>query len=158
MLSTTMNNAFSFSRPTVKSSGVPSVPPKEPTEASIGRAISSTHSSVDKSKTDVDDDCKATYRDFSHIEAPTTTTAPPNITFPMKLHQILSSPHFSNIISWLPHGRAWKILDQKVFQEQVLPLFFKTGCYPTFCRQVNGWGFRRISDGRGAKSYYHEVP
>jgi hypothetical protein len=47
--------------------------------------------------------------------------------FPLKLHSILSNNEFSDIISWLPHGRAWRILQHKAFEERVIPLFFRHG-------------------------------
>lgn len=34
-------------------------------------------------------------------------------SFPYKLHEILSRPELSHIISWKPHGRAWRVLKQK---------------------------------------------
>ncbi|GKY96794.1 hypothetical protein MPSEU_000638600 [Mayamaea pseudoterrestris] len=77
--------------------------------------------------------------------------------FPMKLHTILSNSEFSDIISWLPHGRAWRILQHKAFEERVIPLFFRHGRYSSFARQVNGWGFKRISAGPDYNSYYHEL-
>lgn len=102
-------------------------------------------------------------------------------TFPMKLHAILLNPEFVDIIAWLPHGRAWRILQMKAFEEQVIPLYFRYvflslqfcvcfhslkiiyihiyfrhGRYSSFARQVNGWGFRRITHGPDYNSYYHE--
>jgi hypothetical protein len=78
-------------------------------------------------------------------------------TFPVKLHMILSNPAFEDIIAWLPHGRSWRILQQKAFEEKVIPLYFRHGRYSSFARQVNGWGFRRITHGSDYNSYYHEV-
>ena len=34
-------------------------------------------------------------------------------TFPVKLQMIISNPDFGDIIAWLPHGRSWRILQQK---------------------------------------------
>jgi hypothetical protein len=78
-------------------------------------------------------------------------------TFPMILHEILSHPEFEDIISWLPHGRAWRIVRHKAFEERVIPLFFRHGRYSSFARQVNGWGFRRITHGTDYNAYYHEM-
>jgi hypothetical protein len=78
-------------------------------------------------------------------------------TFSVKLHMILSNPDFQDIIGWLPHGRSWRILQQKAFEEKVIPLYFRHGRYSSFARQVNGWGFRRITNGSDYNSYYHEV-
>jgi hypothetical protein len=57
---------------------------------------------------------------------------------------ILSNPEFQDIITWLPHGRSWRILQQRAFEERVIPLFFRHGRYSSFARQVNGWGFKRV--------------
>ena len=78
-------------------------------------------------------------------------------TFPVKLHMILSNPAFDDIITWLPHGRSWTIHNQKAFEERVIPLYFRHGRFASFARQVNGWGFRRVTQGSDYKSYYHEV-
>eukprot|EP00980_Cylindrotheca_fusiformis_P030817 scaffold25464_cov113-Cylindrotheca_fusiformis.AAC.1 len=78
------------------------------------------------------------------------------LTFPAKLHTILSIPENQDIISWLPHGRSWRILRQEQFEEQVLPMFFRHARHKSFIRQVNGWGFKRITSGPDYNSYYHE--
>jgi len=65
----------------------------------------------------------------------------------MKLHEILSNPEFQDVIAWLPHGRAWRILQHKAFEERVIPLYFRHGRYSSFARQVNGWNFKRITSG-----------
>lgn len=102
------------------------------------------------------------YRDYSRVPpekhegassliAQGTTAKEP--TFPTKLHMILSNPEFQDIISWLPHGRSWRILQQKAFEERVIPLYFRHGRYSSFARQVNGWGFRRITHGSDYNSY-----
>jgi len=88
----------------------------------------------------------STYRDFSRVTAErhsdastliaqSTTAKEP--TFPVKLHMILSNPEFQDIIAWLPHGRSWRILQQKAFEERVIPLYFRHGRYSSFARQVS---------------------
>ena len=78
-------------------------------------------------------------------------------SFPVKLHWILSNPEFEDIISWLPHGRSWHVLQPKIFTDKVIPQYFRHTRFPSFMRQVNGWGFRRVSEGGGENSYCHEV-
>lgn len=113
---------------------------------------------------------------------PTSAKEP---TFPVKLHSILSNREYEDIISWLPHGRSWRIVQQQAFKEKVIPIFFRHGRYSSFARQgkkfpisvlllrtyrkvmlktfglcliaVNGWGFKRISHGSDFNSYYHEL-
>ena len=45
--------------------------------------------------------------------------------FPLKLHQILSNPEFQECICWNPHGRSWRILKPPVFEQLVIPLYFR---------------------------------
>ena len=45
--------------------------------------------------------------------------------FPLKLHQILSNPEFSECICWNAHGRSWRILKPPVFEQGVIPLYFR---------------------------------
>lgn len=107
-----------------------------------------------------------TYRDFSKVRLETLNDSsswinqeitPKDPPFPVKLQQILSNPDIQDIVFWLPHGRSWRILKQKAFEEKVIPLYFKHGRYASFARQVNGWGFRRMTKGIDYNSYYHEV-
>jgi len=76
--------------------------------------------------------------------------------FPSKLHEILSNADFEHIISWMPHGRSWKIHCRKEFLEKVAPQYFKHGKFESFTRQANRWGFRRITHGVDKSAYYHE--
>lgn len=79
-------------------------------------------------------------------------------TFPAKLHDILSRPDMSDVIAWLPHGRAWRIVDQNAFIDRVMPAYFSQSKIASFMRQVNGWGFVRVTRGDSAaiNSYYSE--
>eukprot|EP00563_Minutocellus_polymorphus_P002055 CAMPEP_0181040918 /NCGR_PEP_ID=MMETSP1070-20121207/11317_1 /TAXON_ID=265543 /ORGANISM="Minutocellus polymorphus, Strain NH13" /LENGTH=516 /DNA_ID=CAMNT_0023118985 /DNA_START=150 /DNA_END=1700 /DNA_ORIENTATION=+ len=78
-------------------------------------------------------------------------------TFPMKLHSLLSDPEAEGVIVWLPHGRAWKIVNQDKFETGLLGKYFEHGNMSSFMRQVNGWDFRRVVKGVDEQSYYHEL-
>mmetsp|Transcript_6771 Transcript_6771/g.9919 ORF Transcript_6771/g.9919 Transcript_6771/m.9919 type:complete len:388 (-) Transcript_6771:140-1303(-) len=78
------------------------------------------------------------------------------VTFPLKLHQILWNDSISHIISWMSHGRAWKVHDQNKFEKEVMPKYFDMTKYSSFSRQVTGWGFHRINRGPDKGGYYHE--
>ena len=91
-------------------------------------------------------------RDFYDASLMAASEAP----FTVKLHRILSNPEYSHIICWLPHGRSWRVLQPKVFAQKIIPLHFRHNRISSFMRQVNGWGFRRISQGVDVNSYYHE--
>jgi hypothetical protein len=62
-----------------------------------------------------------------------------------------------SVISWLPHGRSWKIYNRDLFTEIALPRYFGHKNYASFVRIVNAWGFRRVTTGLDRDSYYHEV-
>lgn len=115
------------------------------------------------------------YRDFSHVgeeddaelaaENPPPTQASRGTSessirvqkFPVKLYAILAQKEFQDIITWMPHGRSWKVLKPSLFESMVMPLFFEYSNYHSFNRLVNAWSFRRISSGPDRGSYYHEV-
>lgn len=111
-------------------------------------------------------DSKFTYRDYSHIEpthAHPTSVMSPNSSairvqkLPAKLNAMLSIPGYQHIISWMPHGRSWKVHNPHAFVEDVIPKYFEYTNYNSFVRLVNAWGFRRITKGPDRNSYYHEV-
>jgi len=78
-------------------------------------------------------------------------------TFPEKLHKMLSNPQFSHIIAWMPHGRAFKILNKKLLMEEAAPTYFYQSKFQSFTRQLNGWGFKRLyKSGANFGCYYHE--
>jgi hypothetical protein len=77
--------------------------------------------------------------------------------FPVKLYALLSQPQLSHVITWMPHGRSWKVLKPRVFETAVLPVFFESDNYHSFNRVINAWSFRRKSSGPDRGSYFHEV-
>jgi hypothetical protein len=77
--------------------------------------------------------------------------------FPVKLYALLGQPLLSSIITWLPHGRSWRVINTRAFETSVLPVFFESDNYHSFNRVINAWGFRRKSSGPDKGSYFHEV-
>jgi len=77
--------------------------------------------------------------------------------FPGKLMEVLDRDDLGDVISWMPHGRAFCVKQPKVFTADILPRFFKQSKYMSFTRQLNLWGFKRITRGRDAGAYYHEL-
>ena len=78
--------------------------------------------------------------------------------FPMKLYDMLLNPDNQHAISWMPHGRAWKVRQKDVFMRSICPQYFSQTKFESFIRQANGWGFRRIRrDGPDRNAYYHEL-
>jgi hypothetical protein len=108
------------------------------------------------------------YRDFSQCPRDRSETALESFTantdtsiknqrLPTKLNAMLSDPECAHIISWMPHGRGWRILKPKLFVSEALPKYFESCNYGSFVRLVNAWGFRRFSSGPDRHAYYHEV-
>jgi hypothetical protein len=80
--------------------------------------------------------------------------------FPLKLQIVLKVTEKlgqQHIISWLPHGRSFMIHKPREFEEEVMGKFFKQTKLTSFRRQLNLYDFQRITHGRDAGSYYHEL-
>uniref|UniRef100_A0A6U5DK71 HSF-type DNA-binding domain-containing protein n=1 Tax=Corethron hystrix TaxID=216773 RepID=A0A6U5DK71_9STRA len=80
--------------------------------------------------------------------------------FPDKLYSMLetiASEGKANIVSWLPHGRAFLVRVPKVFVKEILPTHFKQSKLTSFQRQLNLYGFSRITVGRDAGAYFHPL-
>ena len=102
------------------------------------------------------------YRDHSYLPDPDPTkpvTIPGRIpTFPAKLFAILSRSDLADIISWMPHGRSWKVHKPREFEVKVIPSYFDHAKFSSFIRQANGWGFKRVcTKGVDRNSHYHEL-
>ena len=99
------------------------------------------------------------YHDFSKepdADPSVPLTAPGRVpNFPAKMHAILSRDDLSDIVGWMPHGRAWKVFKQREFEVKILPIYFEHSKFSSFIRQANGWGFRRINSGCDRNCYYH---
>mmetsp|Transcript_8068 Transcript_8068/g.9385 ORF Transcript_8068/g.9385 Transcript_8068/m.9385 type:complete len:400 (-) Transcript_8068:36-1235(-) len=78
--------------------------------------------------------------------------------FPNLLHFLLSlDEDLGSIITWLPHGRSFVVRDKHRFIDNVASSHFKFTKYESFIRQINSWGFKRITQGPDMNSYYHEL-
>jgi HSF-type DNA-binding len=77
--------------------------------------------------------------------------------FQYKLYEILQCEDFKEILTWLPHGRSWKIIDSEALAKYVLPKYFRHSKYSSFKRQMSGWGFRRGIKVNEYNEYNHPV-
>ncbi len=82
--------------------------------------------------------------------------------FPIKLHLLLEECEASglgHIISWQPHGRAFKIHNPTLFTQTIMQNYFpKMRKLPSLQRQFNLYGFERLTrDGPDSGAYYHEA-
>jgi len=78
--------------------------------------------------------------------------------FPWKLHDMLDDMDrrgTQSIVCWQPHGRSFMVLKPKEFVEDIMPHYFNQTKYASFQRQLNLYGFSRLSHGRDKGAYYH---
>lgn len=106
------------------------------------------------------------YRDWC-----VANVAPPNIvkhswrfqndeSFPMKVHRMLEELDYWGVdcCSWQPHGRAFRVRDKERFVlGGILRKYFLQSKLTSFQRQLNIYGFKRISTGPDKQAYYHEL-
>lgn len=80
--------------------------------------------------------------------------------FPTKLHDLLrqlEDDGLSSVIGWMPHGRAFAVHDKQRFINDIMPKYFKQSRYTSFQRQLNLYGFVRLSNGPDNGAYYNEL-
>jgi hypothetical protein len=77
--------------------------------------------------------------------------------FPEKLHLMLSTVDRDDIVSWQPHGRCFAVHKPKEFVSEIMPVYFKQTKLTSFQRQLNLYGFCRLTSGRDRGAYYHEL-
>jgi len=80
--------------------------------------------------------------------------------YPEKLHRMLEEVQKSgkdDIISFFSHGRAFAVHDPDRFTSEIMPQYFKQSRLSSFQRQLNLYGFTRITSGPDAGGYYHEL-
>eukprot|EP00977_Amphora_coffeiformis_P026020 scaffold23644_cov183-Amphora_coffeaeformis.AAC.4 len=99
------------------------------------------------------------YRDFSQVPPQKGYEHPKEIkdmSFAQKVHHILSNPDNEKWISWMSHGRAFKVHVPVLFETQVCPTYFNHKRYSSFLRELNNHGFKHLSKGQDRNCYYHE--
>lgn len=79
-------------------------------------------------------------------------------TVPEDLRQMLEEAEEegnAQLVSWLSHGRAFKVHDKAAFADHILPRYFKASKYTYFSDALRMWGWQRIKHGRDKGAYYH---
>lgn len=78
--------------------------------------------------------------------------------FPQHLMEALNDPVNHDAINWLPHGKAFTVLNRDKLCHDVLPKIcgHKTKKYSSFTRKLSQWNFHHVTMGPEAGSYYHE--
>jgi len=101
---------------------------------------------------------KHEYEDHADDPLAPEYTASTIRTFPFILHTMLSEVEdigLSKIVSWRPHGRAFLVHNVEAFVEHVMSLYFKQTQMTSFIRQLNLYGFTRLSARKDRGAYYH---
>lgn len=81
-----------------------------------------------------------------------------NESFPHKLYRMLYEAEQDgkdNVVSFLPSGRGFVIHEPRKFEE-IMSRYFTTRRLASFQRQLNLYGFRRISEGKEKGGYFHK--
>jgi hypothetical protein len=80
--------------------------------------------------------------------------------FPFKLHELLERANhdeaLAQILSWQPHGRSFVVHKPSLFVDHVMPQHFAQTKFASFQRQLNLYGFVRLTTGRDKNGYYNE--
>lgn len=78
--------------------------------------------------------------------------------FPSKLFQLLEDAEhkdFEDVVSWVLDGAGFKVHDRTKFVKELMPLYFDQTHYQSFRRQLNLYGFTRVSKGGDKGVYFH---
>ena len=76
-----------------------------------------------------------------------------------KLREMLDAVRLegnADVVSWLPHGKAFKIHNKKVFKETILHRFFGVSKYRYFGDGLRSWGFVIFKNGKDKGAFYHK--
>lgn len=83
-----------------------------------------------------------------------------SLSFPLKLHAMLDqieADGLAHVISWQSHGRAFLVHKPQEFVSHVMPTYFRQTKLTSFQRQLNLYGFCRLTRGNDNRGYYHEL-
>ena len=67
-----------------------------------------------------------------------------------------SNHEFDQAISFVAQGTAFQIHDARIFETEIMPLYFSSTRMSSFQRQLNIYGFERIERGPYRGAYRHE--
>ena len=69
----------------------------------------------------------------------------PTPAFLSKLWQLVNDQDNCGLVSWSSNGRSFIVFDQVKFSKQILPNYFKHQKMNSFVRQLNMYGFKKVS-------------
>eukprot|EP01138_Halocafeteria_seosinensis_P002771 gb/GECG01002832.1/.p1 GENE.gb/GECG01002832.1/~~gb/GECG01002832.1/.p1 ORF type:complete len:555 (+),score=93.36 gb/GECG01002832.1/:1-1665(+) len=83
---------------------------------------------------------------------------PENVpAFLRKTYAILNTPAYSDIVYWGKNGHSIVIDKVTRFSTEVLPNFFKHSNYASFVRQLNMYGFYKVSPDPSCREFMHKL-
>lgn len=126
-------------------------------ESSGGESVAKSESSLanekgrdaEKKESDADED----------EEGDDDSSAESSDTFPFKLYRMLAEAEEENnedIVSFDAKGKCFMIHKPREFVTDIMPKYFTTSRMSSFQRQLNLYGFRRLSEGPDKGGYSHE--
>lgn len=78
--------------------------------------------------------------------------------FLVKLWKLVEDEKCNNLISWSSSGQSFIIHNQTQFAKELLPLYFKHNNMASFIRQLNMYGFRKVTNiDQGLRSDRDEI-
>jgi hypothetical protein len=77
----------------------------------------------------------------------------PSIVYDM-LEDVADDPIRSLIVSWMPHGRSFRVHDGSRFETEVMPDYFRER-YASFRFLLEQWGFVGLRKGKDRGAYYN---
>jgi HSF-type DNA-binding len=82
------------------------------------------------------------------------------MTFPGKLHRMLSHNDLSDYICWLPHGRAFRIVKSKRLEGsriKILQEYLGIENKSAFLKQLMNKGFKQLTVEQDKNTFYNQV-
>lgn len=82
------------------------------------------------------------------------------LPFLWKLHEMLDDVEKTgddHIVSWLPHGKGFRVHKPKSFVQKIIPHYFNQSKYKSFQRQLHLYDFVRTPRGAEAGAYAHPL-
>lgn len=161
---------------------VPASVPKEVTAAAAGGSASSTNTGPDvtaqKTKTGINVDLgllakRKLTAECKNIQGPasaasvvlhgmglSSTTGATSRNMIEDLHKILlmaDTCGYSHVISWIPHGRAFKVHNERDFVKTILPMFTNKTAFSSFQGALERYGFKQIGKGPDKGAWFHPL-
>jgi HSF-type DNA-binding len=82
----------------------------------------------------------------SSVSVSPVPTKKPKDSFAETLMNLLHDDDYSNIVTFLPDGQSFGIINAKVFNDEVMPKVLGIRTFSSFVRKLNRWGFERIME------------